>query len=130
MPGPTSRALDYGKVRAWLDGYAAWLAARPEVELVVLFGSLATGEYTGSSDADLLIVVERSPQDFLTRAHSYHPGRSPLPLELFVYTRAEFEALRKQPGLVATALREGVVLYRRSGTEAEHESRHRPLHPA
>ncbi len=37
----------------------------PEIELIVLFDSLARGDAVPGSDADLLIVVSRSAEPFL-----------------------------------------------------------------
>jgi len=80
--------------------------------LAVLFGSYARGTATERSDVDL-IFVENTSDRFLDRL-----GRYMFPLldelheavELFVYTPAEFEQMKRKP-FVGRALREGVVLY-------------------
>ena len=45
-----------------------------EIERIVLFGSLARGDAVPGSDADLLLVRERSGTPFLQRAPRLFPG--------------------------------------------------------
>lgn len=85
---------------------------------VVLFGSLATGNHTGSSDADLLVVVSESRRPFLDRAADFAPERAPLPVDTFVYTQAELAAeIAGGNGFLRRALREGTALFLRAGYE-------------
>ena len=88
------------------------LGERPEVLAVVLFGSLARGEATPRSDADLLLLVGEAPP-FLERPGRYLPLFADLgfPVDLFVYTPKEAEA---NP-LARRALAEGRVLAERKG---------------
>ena len=60
---------------------------------IYLFGSYAYGTPRRGSDIDLLVVVEDSPLDAYARdAIAYRAlGRIPLPIDVQVYTRAEFE---------------------------------------
>ena len=68
---------------------------RPDVEAVVLFGSLAEGTATGASDADLLIVLKRSEERFLDRIPPFLEAFRGvgLPVDVFPYT---VEELRRQ----------------------------------
>ena len=77
-----------------------------------LFGSLARGEATPRSDADLLLLVGEAPP-FLERPGRYLPLFADLgfPVDLFVYTPKEAEA---NP-LARRALAEGRVLAERKG---------------
>lgn len=88
--------------------------ARPEVEDVVLFGSLASGRARPGSDADLLVIVRESPERFLDRMLTYGPyfRAAPIACEVLPYTRAEVEANGRQPGIVRSALRTGKSLLR------------------
>jgi predicted nucleotidyltransferase len=109
----------------WLDREAAreavrggakgLVACRPEVHKVVLFGSLARGDAVPGSDADVLIVAETDVR-FIDRYLEYieYFDQSPVDVELFVYTPQEAEAMAREPTLVRTALREGIVLAERS----------------
>lgn len=82
----------------------------PELRKVVLFGSLARGEATPRSDADLLFVVEEAGP-FLERPARYLPFFEDLgfPVDLLVYTEPELERIP----LAKRALKEGRVLAER-----------------
>ncbi len=108
----------YGSVRVfWLDrvglvealeGKAREAIERfPEVLQVILFGSLARGDATPRSDADLIFVV-REAGPFLQRSGKYLPLFEDLdfPIDLLVYTEDELERV----ALAKRALREGRVL--------------------
>jgi len=70
----------------------------PEVLEVRLFGSLARGDYTGTSDVDLLVVLQRAEDmDPVRRVMTFLPYFDlPCSVDLIVYTRAELE--RGLPG--------------------------------
>jgi predicted nucleotidyltransferase len=82
---------------------------RPEVEEVVLFGSLATNRAVPGSDADLLLVLKDAVPSFRDRIPLYAPAfdAAPVPCDLFPYTRAEVERMKRRPSLVKTALAQG-----------------------
>lgn len=109
----TVYSLDREAVEAdlarWVDG----LAARPEVEAVVLFGSFATGRALPGSDLDLLIVLREDVRPFLDRLPDYMPDEFPVPVDVFPYTVAEIAA--GQP-LASEALRRGKFLWAREGS--------------
>ncbi|MCX7750306.1 MAG: nucleotidyltransferase domain-containing protein [Candidatus Bipolaricaulota bacterium] len=109
----TVYSLDREAVEAALAQWVKELAARPEVEAVVLFGSFASGRAVPGSDLDLLIVLREDPRPFLDRLPDYMPDDLPLPVDVFPYTRAELEA--GQP-LGEDALRTGRVLWVRGGS--------------
>jgi UTP:GlnB (protein PII) uridylyltransferase len=86
----------------------------PEIEQVVLFGSLARGEAVPGSDADLLLVLRESREPFLERSARYRPAEVGIGLDLIVYTQQELAELQAQGNaLVAQALKEGRVLFAR-----------------
>lgn len=85
---------------------------------VVLFGSLARGEATAMSDADVLILLRDSPRPFHERIPDFlRPGVG-IGLDVFPYTLSEAtQALREGWGIVAIALREGVWLVDKEGVK-------------
>jgi predicted nucleotidyltransferase len=99
------------KLEAALDLLTDQLSRLPEVRLVVLFGSYATGRRDLFTDLDLLVVM-KSDQDFVTRtARLYqrlHPG---VDMDLVVYTPEEFESMRENNVFVRQAIRDGKILY-------------------
>ena len=91
------------------------LGERPEVLAVVLFGSLARGEATAFSDADLLVLLRETPLPFPERLVRYRP-EGVRRVEVFPYTLSEaLEGLKGGFGVVPAALREGRVLFEREG---------------
>lgn len=68
----------------------------PEIRCVFLIGSLARGDWTAASDADLVVVVDQEFRDLLERSrYQIHSGV--IPTDTLVYSRAEFEALVADP---------------------------------
>ncbi len=109
----------------WLDREAAreavrrsaqhLVAQRSEVQKVVLFGSLARGDAVPGSDADVLIIAETEVR-FIDRYVEYieYFDQSHTDVQLFVYTPDEAERMLREPTLVRTALRDGIVLAERT----------------
>lgn len=83
----------------------------PEIEQIVLFGSLARGDAVPGSDADLLIVVSHSTEPFLDRTVRYRPADVGVGVDVVAYTREELAALLEAGNaFVQQALRDGMVL--------------------
>ena len=80
----------------------------------LLFGSAARGTTSRRSDIDLIIIDEQQLH-YLDRLDKYHRDiRTALgcPVDLFVYTPAELEAIKDRP-FIRRALRESVCVYER-----------------
>lgn len=105
MPSVVERR-SYGSVRVyWLNHEEAvrrleeaarrLISERPEVQAVVLFGSLAEGRAVPGSDADLLLVLRSSDRPWMDRPPEYLPyfRGIGLSLDLFCYTEEEVEQL-------------------------------------
>ncbi|MDQ7794936.1 MAG: nucleotidyltransferase domain-containing protein [bacterium] len=101
-------ALD--RLRSWASG----LAEDPNVLAVILFGSLARGDATAMSDADVLVLLEESCLTFTDRLVRYKPTRLGIGVEVFPYTLAEARrAAGEGWGMVRPALAEGITLFSR-----------------
>lgn len=77
---------------------AALASSRPELRRVILFGSLATSQYTPDSDADLLFVVDESAEPSPFRAAPYLLALTPavpIPLDILVWTEREVTIARQ-----------------------------------
>lgn len=83
--------LDHDLVVRRLREYAVQeLAARPEVREVILIGSLARGDWSAWSDADLVVLVDRAEEGGPFRGPAYAPARGiGVPVDVLVYTPAE-----------------------------------------
>jgi len=106
------------RVRRAVDDYVHALAARHgEIEEVMLFGSLASGTPVPGSDVDLLLILTSSDRPFRERIPLLLPGRFPVGVDVFPYSRPEVERMRQEGNpRIARALQEGVTIFRRSGT--------------
>jgi predicted nucleotidyltransferase len=70
------------------------------------FGSYARGYAGVGSDLDLIAVIESSPDPFERRSLDWDLTSLPVPAELLVYTRPEWEQLLRQGGRFARTLQQ------------------------
>lgn len=87
-----------------------------DVEKVVLFGSLVSGNVTSTSDIDLLI-VERTKKRFLERLDDLYSQLQPtVALDILVYTPEEIESLEHSSVFIRSILKNGRVLYEKGSS--------------
>ena len=104
-----TRFLDKNKTVLSLKRIAEKIrSSQPDVKKIVLFGSLTRGNYTGSSDADILILLEKSEKRFLDRIPEFLLlfADAPIATDVFPYTTEEACV----NGFAQRALRDGLVL--------------------
>ena len=86
---PHAKAVD--------DAARRWAAEESQTRKGVLrvgyFGSYARGDWGVGSDLDLVVVVESSTLAFERRAVEWDTTKLPVPTDLLVYTRDEWEGL-------------------------------------
>jgi hypothetical protein len=70
------------------------------------FGSYARGNAGVGSDLDLIAVVESSPDPFERRALGWDLTPLPVPAEILVYSREEWERLQQEGGRFARTLQQ------------------------
>lgn len=91
------------------EGLAAWVAREgPRHRGLLhlgLFGSYARGDAGVGSDIDLIAILEESSVPAGQRACDWDLLSLPLPAEILVYTREEWELLQHQGGRFASTLR-------------------------
>jgi len=116
MPEPLSSFakvifIDRERVMAELrQAAAAARAAHPGIVRILLFGSLARGDWTGDSDADLIVVTQREFTGILDRV-PYQIHVASVPTDTLIYSVTEFERLASQPNsLAADALTYAIEL--------------------
>ena len=91
----------------------------PQTQSVVLFGSVARGQLTETSDVDLLAIVPTmEQQEFNSLMKSIDAlatdmrGRYGLPISVVTMTMKDFEtAVREKKRIAQDVLREGIVLF-------------------
>jgi hypothetical protein len=85
---------------------------RPEIERVVLFGSLAEGRAGPASDADLLIVLRSCDRPYPERITDYLLPECPLPADVFPYTQEEIrQMLGERNAFLQHALSSGRTIW-------------------
>ncbi|HEY2934280.1 MAG TPA: nucleotidyltransferase domain-containing protein [Acidobacteriota bacterium] len=89
------KSIDREAVRKAVEAYAAELRAScPEVERVIWFGSWINGLPRPGSDVDLCLILSSAADQPRDRISRYLPKHSfPVGIDLFPYTRDEFERL-------------------------------------
>ena len=91
------KSADRAGVTRAVTAYVARLRAEhPEVERVIWFGSWVNGLPRPGSDVDLCLILSSSEKPLRERTPDYLPAGFPVGIDLFPYTRAEFERLAKE----------------------------------
>jgi len=101
------------KENALLEDVVARIRSIADPDAIVLFGSRARGDASPQSDLDLLIIQESELPRY-RRAVKIRKALNGVvsDKDLIVFTPSEVEEWRTAPtSLVATALREGRILY-------------------
>ncbi len=96
-----------------LERVALSLSVFPEIEKVVLFGSRARGDFNGSSDMDILIVITdiQIKNRVISALHDIELEYD-VPLSPVIFTSREYEINKKlKSGFIENIEREGIVLY-------------------
>lgn len=107
-------SIDREQALARLRQIAAQMCLRPEVAEVRLFGSLARGDQTGTSDADILIVLQRqSKPDYTQQVRSYSRYFDlPIGVDLLLLTQAEITCrLQENEAWMQRVWQESLLLY-------------------
>jgi len=114
----------HSSVRIWPDraavhaAVAAWArqaaGSHPELLRAGYFGSYARGDWGVGSDVDLILIVARAERPWPERALDWDLLGLPVPAEVVVYTREEWERLCADGGRFArTVAGEAVWVYER-----------------
>ncbi len=91
--------------------WATWIGAtQPNVRRIIWFGSRVNGIPSPGSDVDICLVLDRSEKPFRERAGDYLPLGFPVGMDLFPYTRGEFERLERDHPSWRRAIAAGVDL--------------------
>lgn len=99
-------------IKALRDSASRLKAVCPEVQEVRLFGSLARGDHTGTSDADILLILSQSPLNPVERLKRYLPFFDlALAVDVLPFTESEMAGSRvDKAGALHSLLEESVLL--------------------
>ena len=105
--------INYDEVLRKLKEYAESKAkAHLGVKAIVLTGSLAKGNYAGSSDADILVIAEGLPHRVLERYQLFAEASLPIDVEPRAYSIEEFlKMVRRGDHFAFEALKFGIPLF-------------------
>jgi predicted nucleotidyltransferase len=94
------KSTDREEIAQAVSSYVAHLREQhPEIERVIWFGSWVTGLPLPGSDVDLCLILSSSDNSPHDRISTYLPLGFPVGIDLFAYTRDEFERLQEtSPG--------------------------------
>ena len=96
MSSVVIKSIDREAISRAVASYVARLREEhPEVERVIWFGSWVSGLPTPGSDVDLCLILSSSDKPLRDRVPDYLPFGFPVGIDLFPYTRAEFDRLQK-----------------------------------
>lgn len=73
------------------------------------FGSYARGDWGVGSDLDLIAVVEHTHESFERRPLAWDLSSLPVPADILIYTRDEWDALLYKAGKFPKTLRDETV---------------------
>lgn len=114
------RKINYHDILKALKHYAENLIRNNKAQLVLLFGSLARGDYTGSSDADLLIITEKALVRPLDRYSDYLDPTLPIEINPIVLLENEcINRLREGDSFLSSAISQAICLAGRRSLYAD-----------
>jgi len=96
-----------------LERIAQSLSAIPEIQRVIFFGSRARGDFNGSSDLDILIVIKdiKAKNKVISVLYDIELEYD-VPISPVIFTSKEYGINKKLKGsFIENVEREGIVLY-------------------
>ncbi len=83
------------------------------------FGSYARGDWGVGSDLDLIIILESSNQPFMRRGREFDATELPVPADVLVYSKEEWQSLKQQGRFYETVMGETVWVFDERGIRHE-----------
>jgi len=104
--------INFDEILRRLGEYAKSKAETHRARAIVLTGSLAKGSYTGTSDADILVISDDLPSRVLERYALFSEPMMPIDVEPRVYTTEEFiSKVRQGDRFALDSLEFGIPLH-------------------
>ena len=112
----TSSVLKWADAKTVDEALRRWAAKvvqnRQNVLRIGYFGSYARDDWSVGSDLDLIIIMESSEQPFERRSTEWNVTELPVPADVLVYTRKEWQSL-SSGRFYRTVMQEAVWVYQR-----------------
>ncbi|MDI6690266.1 MAG: nucleotidyltransferase domain-containing protein [Candidatus Bathyarchaeota archaeon] len=110
-------ALSKEKAELLIRQYINRIKRTIGLELAIIFGSYAKGNYSWGSDIDILLVAKKLPKRLLDRQPILIEPNIPIQIDPFAYTPEEFEKMLKEKHpLIIEALKNGKIIYSKGKT--------------
>ena len=113
----TSPVLKWPDAQTVTEAVKRWaekvIQERPEVVQIGYFGSYARGDWGVGSDLDLVIILEHTDTPFAMRPSEWDTFALPVPTDVLVYTRDEWDTLTTQRQFFQNLANETVWVYLR-----------------
>jgi hypothetical protein len=104
--------INFNEVLEELRKYALVMGKRHGTKAILLTGSLAKGTYTGTSDADLLIVADNIPHRSLDRYALFADDSLSIDIEPRVFTTEEFlKMIEERNHFAVESVKRGIPLF-------------------
>jgi len=104
--------INFSEVLKELREYARIKGRSHGTKAILLTGSLANGTYTGTSDADLLIIADDVPTRSLDRYALFANGSLSIDLEPRIFTTNEFvQLIQEGDHFAIESMKKGIPLY-------------------
>jgi len=84
---------------------------RQDVLRIGYFGSYARGDWGVGSDLDVVIILESSEQPFERRGVEWDGPKIPVPTDVLVYTKEEWQTMMQRGNSCKTLMSEIVWVY-------------------
>jgi len=88
--------------------------SRSDIIRIGYFGSYANNNWGVGSDLDVVVVIEHANQPFEKRTLEWDTTALPVPVDLLIYTRQEWDNLDKQSRFYGTIMRECIWIHQRA----------------
>ena len=96
------------KFKECLDEIELWVAGHRDIEMAVVYGSVARGTAVDESDLDILLVTPTKPHDSLAREIHLIGDRHDVAVALYIVKRGEIGGL--DPQFVESVAKDGIAL--------------------
>jgi len=98
-----------------IDDLVGKLGKYYKPELIIVFGSIARGDFTEESDLDLLIVKNTKKSPIWRRVEVRRILSTEIPLDVIVYTQNEFNKLKESGSdFIKEILSKGKIVYEKT----------------
>jgi uncharacterized protein len=106
-----------GALKKWVYVQAS---SKSELLRAGYFGSYAKGNWGVGSDVDILLILDQSDKPFIERGVSWDVRGLPVPAELILYTKKEWDAMEERSEPFFQQLSKEVVwIYQRETEKGE-----------